>query len=93
MTDIVWLVALAALIVLWIVRDERQQARFSAELTKQAEEWRSAWRKDREEWADERQRLLDRIQAPSFAEYKQAEVKTIRAKSGEPPVGPPLIPM
>lgn len=38
---------------------------------------------EREHWRVERQKLLDRIQAPSFGEYKQAEVKTIRAQNGE----------
>ena len=48
--------------------------------------------KEKEEWNKERQQLLDRIQSPSFAEYKHAEVKTIKAQQGikEPP---PLEPM
>ncbi|WP_051421804.1 hypothetical protein [Cohnella panacarvi] len=42
---------------------------------------------ERQAWAVERQQLLDRIQAPSFGEYKQAEVRTIKAQNGvkEPP--------
>ena len=39
-------------------------------------------------WQAERQQLLDRIQAPTFAEYKQAEVKVIRAQNGEKPPQP-----
>lgn len=34
---------------------------------------------------EERQKLIDRIQAPSFAEYKQAEVKVIKAQKDESP--------
>lgn len=34
------------------------------------------------EWVKERQHLLDRIQAPSFGELKQAEIKTIKAQQG-----------
>jgi hypothetical protein len=37
------------------------------------------------QWKEERQQLLDRIQAPSFAEYKQAEVKVIKAQKEEKP--------
>lgn len=33
---------------------------------------------------EERQKLLDRIQAPSFDHYKQAEVKVIKAQKEEP---------
>lgn len=36
-------------------------------------------------WKDERQQLLDRIQAPSFEHYKQAEVKVIKAQKDDPP--------
>lgn len=36
------------------------------------------------QWQTERQQLLDRIQAPSFAEYKQAEVKVIKAEKMKP---------
>lgn len=41
------------------------------------------WQREREsEWAAERQQLLDRIQAPSFAEYKQAEIKQTKLQLG-----------
>lgn len=43
---------------------------------------------EREAWGKERQQLLDRIQAPTFTEYKQAEVKVIRAQNGEKPPQP-----
>ncbi|MNV90721.1 hypothetical protein D3C71_1851310 [compost metagenome] len=33
---------------------------------------------------DERQKLLDRIQAPSFDHYKQAEVKLVKAQKEQP---------
>jgi hypothetical protein len=36
-----------------------------------------------EVWKEERQQLLDRIQASSFAEYKTQEVRVIKAQSGE----------
>jgi hypothetical protein len=43
-------------------------------------------------WQTERQQLLDRIQAGSFAEYKTQEVRVIKAQSGEkePPKIEPL---
>lgn len=34
-------------------------------------------------WKEERQQLLDRIQANSFAEYKTAEVRIIKAQKEE----------
>jgi hypothetical protein len=48
---------------------------------------RAAWQRERAEehgiWLKERQQLLDRIQASSFAEYKTQEVRVIKAQSGE----------
>jgi predicted Holliday junction resolvase-like endonuclease len=38
-----------------------------------------------EQWHLERSELLDRIQAPSFAEYKQAEIKMVKAQKDEEP--------
>lgn len=38
---------------------------------------------EREIWRQERQQLLDRIQAPSFDHLKHHEVKVIKAKNGE----------
>ena len=38
-----------------------------------------------EQHRKERKELLDRIQAPSFAEYKAGEAKVIRAGKDEPP--------
>lgn len=37
-----------------------------------------------ESWQEERQKLLDRIQAPSFSHFKEAEVKVIKAQKEEP---------
>lgn len=53
---------------------------------------RELWEQERQNWAAERQQLLDRIQAPSFSEMKQAEVKVIKAQQGikEPPPLEPL---
>jgi hypothetical protein len=42
------------------------------------------YQKERQ-WQEERQQLLDRIQSPSFAEYKQAEVKVMKAQKKEEP--------
>lgn len=44
---------------------------------------RTEWAKEREHYKHERQQLLDRIQAPTFAEYKQQEVRVIKAQSNE----------
>lgn len=41
-----------------------------------------AFNREREEWHIERQQLLDRIQAPSFAEYTN---KVVREKKAEHP--------
>lgn len=35
------------------------------------------------EWSKERKELLDRIMSPTFAEYKHAEVKIIKAQNPE----------
>lgn len=40
-------------------------------------------RADAVEWKLERQKLLDRIQASSYAEYKTQEIRTIKASNGE----------
>lgn len=37
------------------------------------------------EWRNERKELLDRIQSPTFHEYKSAEIKTIKAQTQEEP--------
>lgn len=42
--------------------------------------------KERDVWKQERKELYDRIQAPSFAEYKQSEVKMVKAQKEEKPV-------
>lgn len=38
-----------------------------------------------EHWNVERSELLDRIQASSFAEYKQAEIKMVKAQKDDEP--------
>lgn len=38
-----------------------------------------------EQWHYERSELLDRIQAPTFGEYKQAEVRMVKAQKDEEP--------
>jgi len=46
-------------------------------------EFYSKWFQSKEqEWKEERQQLLDRIQAPTFAEFKHQEAKIIKAKNG-----------
>lgn len=39
---------------------------------------------ERAEWRTERQQLLDRIQAQSFNEFKQAEIRMLKVEKGEP---------
>lgn len=41
-----------------------------------------------DEWRNERKELLDRIQSPTFHEYKAAEIKTIKATKPEEPQQP-----
>lgn len=38
-----------------------------------------------EQWQEERSQLLDRIQAPTFSEYKNAEIKMVKAQKEEEP--------
>jgi hypothetical protein len=38
-----------------------------------------------EQWSVERSQLLDRIQAPTFGEYKQAEIRMVKAQKDEEP--------
>jgi hypothetical protein len=42
-----------------------------------------SFEKERSEWKQERQMLLDRIQAPTFAEYTSKVVKEIKAAKPE----------
>lgn len=37
------------------------------------------------QWHNERSQLLDRIQSPTFGEYKQAEVRMVKAQKDEEP--------
>ena len=50
---------------------------------KYADDLSNRWIDERDGWHKERQKLLDRIQAGSFAEYKTQEVRVIKAQSGE----------
>lgn len=45
----------------------------------------------RKEWAEERQQLLDRIQAPSYDHLKHHEVRVIKAKQPEKEKPPDLL--
>lgn len=42
-------------------------------------------RYERQEWYEERKQLLDRIQAQSFNEFKQAEIRLAKVEKGEQP--------
>jgi len=76
------LAAFGIVVLLWVGHVELIRREHSRELAEM-----------REAWACERQQLLDRIQAPSFAELKQAEVKIIKAQQGREPEPPPLEPL
>lgn len=68
MIDICLAVLCAFIIALWVANMNAQQA---------------AIKHEREQWHKERQQLLDRIQAPSFSHFKEAEVKVIKAQREE----------
>jgi predicted Holliday junction resolvase-like endonuclease len=38
-----------------------------------------------EQWTEERKDLINRIQARDYGEYKQAEIRVIKAQKDEPP--------
>jgi hypothetical protein len=66
------------------ITDERRR--------KYADSLVTQWIQERKEWQVERQQLIDRIQAPTFHEYKVAEVKMEKAKRQEPePPAQPLL--
>lgn len=75
--------ALVVVIIVQVVYADRLDER----RRKYADELTQRWVDEREGWHIERQQLLDRIQASSFAEYKQQEVRVIKAQNGdkEPP--------
>jgi hypothetical protein len=54
-----------------------------AQKEKEIHQQREQWMYERAAWKEERQQLLDRIQAPSFDHLKQAEVRVIRAQKEE----------
>lgn len=68
-----------AIIVAQLILFDRQDERRRKYADKLCEQWGT----ERAEWNVERQYLLDRIQAPSFDHLKQAEVRIIKAQSGE----------
>jgi predicted Holliday junction resolvase-like endonuclease len=43
------------------------------------------------QWQEERRNLYDRIQAPSFAEYKSSEIRTIKATRDEKKEDTPIL--
>ncbi len=67
------------IVVIFVWESVQRSRRHDEQLT----DLRAEHTAEREEWRTERQQLLDRIQAPTFAEYKHAEVKVIKAQNGE----------
>lgn len=68
MNDILLAVTAIAILFAWLYTMREKERQYNAE---------------RELWHVERQKLLDRIQAPSFDHLKQAEVRIIKAQSSE----------
>jgi hypothetical protein len=58
-------------------------AALSIGMTCQQVKQNSLFERERDSWKQERQMLLDRIQAPSFAEYTSKVVKEIKAAKPE----------
>lgn len=77
--NIVEIGIIIAILCAWLVSDELQRRRHAYERERQY----VILRDERETWSSERQQLLDRIQASSFAEYKHAEIKLTKAQNGE----------
>lgn len=63
MNDLILAIAFSVTVLLWVITDHVKEKKFAAE---------------REQWMSERKDLLDRIQAPSFAEYTNKVVKEKR---------------
>lgn len=78
MSDIYLLVTCLAILFAWLYTMRVKE--------KQIEEERKEWGYERVAWNEERQQLLDRIQAPSFDHLKQAEIRMVKAQKEEPPV-------
>ena len=70
MNEIILAATIFAILLCWVFTSTDREKNFNRE---------------REEWKAERQQLLDRIQANSFAEYKTAEVRVIKAQKDEKP--------
>lgn len=75
MSEILLAITAIAILFAWIYSMRQRE--------QDMQEQREEWAEEREAWNIERQQLLDRIQAPTFAEYKHAEVRTIKAQQGE----------
>lgn len=68
MSDILLAITAIAILFAWLYTMREKERQYNVE---------------RDLWQRERQQLLDRIQAPSFEHLKQAEIKVIKATSGE----------
>lgn len=74
------MVMCVALLLAWLVTANMKD--------KDMREQREQWMHERMAWKDERQMLLDRIQAPSFAEYTAKVIKEKKAEQPEEPREP-----
>lgn len=72
-----------ALLVLVIIIQLIYADRLDERRRKYADELSERWIAERDTWKQERQQLLDRIQAPSFDHLKHHEVKVIKAQNNE----------
>jgi hypothetical protein len=72
-----------ALLVIVIIIQLVYADRLDERRRKYADELCERWITERDAWHIERQQLLDRIQSPSFAEYKTQEVRVIKAQNNE----------
>lgn len=64
MSEIILGIAFFVVLLLWVITDHMKEKKFSIE---------------RDRWESERKDLLDRIQAPTFAEYTNKVVKEKKA--------------
>lgn len=75
MSEIFLAVTIFAILACWLYTIAQKE--------KDIRDQRDKWGYERAAWKEERQQLLDRIQAGSFAEYKTQEVRVIKAQTGE----------
>jgi hypothetical protein len=73
---------LAMGLILVIVVQIWERSRLQGFHSKEMLDMSQRYTEEQATWSKERQQLLDRIQASTFAEYKHQEVKVIKAKSG-----------